>query len=100
MHTAIVCSWCCSDGTGNNANKVPEVSSLDLYGNALACTCADGFIAQASTCSAGALLSGACAGAQGQVCIDKKTRVADSSRVSVDSADYICRLDYCNLHHE
>eukprot|EP00752_Nemacystus_decipiens_P003551 g3276.t1 len=51
---------CVRDGTGNNRNKVPDVSSLDLYGNAVACTCADGFIVEASTCSAGALQSGAC----------------------------------------
>lgn len=55
---------CDSDGTGNNLNKVPDVSSLDLYGNAVSCTCADGFIVEEATCSAGALQSGACSGTQ------------------------------------
>lgn len=55
---------CDSDGTGNNRNKVPDVSSLDLYGNAVSCTCADGFIVEEATCSAGALQSGACSGTQ------------------------------------
>lgn len=51
-----------SDGTGNSDNKVPDVSSLDVYGNALACTCANGYIVETTSCSDGALESGACSG--------------------------------------
>lgn len=63
MHFPPVAHRRCSDGTGNNDNKVPDVSSVDVYGNALACTCADGFITEAAACSTGALQSGACSGA-------------------------------------
>lgn len=51
-----------SDGTGNNGNKVPDISALDVYGNAVACKCADGFIIETNACSTGALQSGACSG--------------------------------------
>lgn len=51
-----------SEGTGNNNNKAPDMSRVDVYGNALACTCADGYIPQSTTCPTGALRSGSCSG--------------------------------------
>ena len=41
---------------------MPDTSDLDVYGNALSCTCADGYAITTSTCSDGALQSGACSG--------------------------------------
>lgn len=55
-----------SDGTRSNENKVPDESTLDVYGNALMCKCAEGYSITAVSCSDGALRSGACAGASRQ----------------------------------
>ncbi|CAM9796274.1 unnamed protein product, partial [Phaeothamnion confervicola] len=62
--SSLSCSACDddSDGTGHNANKVPDTSALDRYGNALSCRCADGYAAAAEECSSSALLAGTCAG--------------------------------------
>ena len=50
----------CSDGETTNNYKVPDMSYKDVYGNALRCKCATGYLKNVVTCSASTLLSGTC----------------------------------------
>lgn len=71
----------CNDGSLNYLNKIPDTSSLDVYGNAMQCTCPVGLKKLPETCVVSDLQSGEC--------YDFKCDDTCSEAVSLDKASCV-----------